>query len=1646
MTIRYVSGTGSDSNTGLSTGQAFRNIQTAASLMVAGDTTYVMNGTYTSTNTSSSQGAIVYLQNVQGTVNAPITIMNYSGHTPVIQGGANDWQAIQLFGCSYVIIDGITCVGNSQSYTLSSVQALQATGSNTGASTNGSGIAAQQYISGSTVINSHHITVRNCSVSYFAGGGIGFSYCDYVTATNNKIFGNCNWTCYGAQGLSILQPFNYDSNQSTYRMIVQGNISYNNVSYIPWIGSGYISEGHGLMIDTGYYDSALTIPYTGKILFAENISYGNGGAGIQLFEYPCTAANPCDVVNNTCYMNGSTNGAPEILPNFMGYTRLYNNIMYARSGGNCSPTNYGALNSTNITFQHCLAFNGAFNPSDQANPIGLVNITGQDPLFVSASTGNFSLSSGSPAIDNGDPTFNAYLNVTPYNGSGATGAAQIDIGALEYSGTPTAVPNLIFLNPTVGQSRGTSGTTPYNFTISRLGATTSAVTVNYAVTASGNLPAAATDFSGNAFPTGTVTIPAGSSSVTLPITINGTSAVVTDLTFTLTISAPTSGLIAEASVTGTILSSSCPVITNSSVNYFSRGTSGTTNYVFVVTRSGILNQAVSIPYITFGTNYGYDPAQASDFASGAFASGTLNFAAGVTSQTVTIPVLGTTAIINNREFQFYLNNVPSNVAVNNNSAFGYLLSSTNTATSISLAANNPVQTVSPTAVTPYTFTATLGAPSANNTAVTTCTWSAVGTLQNNVNSSDFVGGTYPTGTVTFPIGSTSQTITVNVAANALPGGTKNFQVVLSNPSAGATINVPYQVVATINNANVAPSLAITATNATQASSPTAIVPFTFTITRSASITGSTTVNYSVAGYGSNPALATDFSGGVYPSGTVSFTSGVATQVVTINVAAQTLIELTKTFQVTISGASGGATISNATAVGTINSGGTVGPVLSIAAANATQASSATATVPFTFTVTRTANLDLPCSATYTVTGSGSTAAVGTDFVGGVLPSGTVTFAAQVATQTITVNAAANTFIEPTKTFTVTLSTPSTGASIGTATATGTILSGGTIGPALAIAATNATQAVSPTATVNFTFTVTRSQALDVTASVVYAVTGSGSNPAQASDFVGTSFPTGVLSFSGGQTTQVITIPVAANSSPAPTKTFTVTLSGVSTGATITTATATGTINNVNASASLAIAATNANLAVGTTGSTTNYTFTVTRTNNTNVISTVNYAVTGSGANPAIATTFSGAVFPTGTLTFSVGVTTQIITIPVAGTSAPGPTLGFTVTLSNPSSGTTIGIASDVGSILNNNVAAPSTISISPANASQYVSATGQTAYTFTVTRTGNTSSAGQATYNVVNINPAVPSDFVGGVFPSGTVNFNAGDTSETITILVAGTTNIAPTKNFEVVLSNPPASTSIAQANAFGTILNSNTTTAPASLSISPLSASNLQQYSSPTPFTFSIAKTVNPSVATSVSYTVTGFGSNPALPTDFVGGTFPSGTVNFATSDLTQTLTLNVVGLTSSSTTLGANKQFLVNIANPTSGAVVQTNSAIGTILAPITVGIAPVYATRMRGVSGITPYIFEIIRNGNTTTESTVSYIVSGSGTNPAQPTDFSGGVYPSGTVIFAPGQNNKIVDIGVVGIATTTDVTFTITLLSPTLAIVTGASASGTIQNNG
>ena len=166
---------------------------------------------------------------------------------------------------------------------------------------------------------------------------------------------------------------------------------------------------------------------------------------------------------------------------------------------------------------------------------------------------------------------------------------------------------------------------------------------------------------------------------------------------------------------------------------------------------------------------------------------------------------------------------------------------------------------------------------------------------------------------------------------------------------------------------------------------------------------------------------------------MTFASGETSKTVSVSTIDDTAVEGTETFYVNLSGASGGATIGQSQGVGTINDNDTAPPP-----------------TPPSFSVSNAASVNEGCTVFYTVTRSGSTtgtysvsfatangsAAAGSDYNAN---SGTLTFASGETSKTISVSTIDDSAYEGDETVLVNLSSPSGGATIGTAQGTGTIL-------------------------------------------------------------------------------------------------------------------------------------------------------------------------------------------------------------------------------------------------------------------------------------------------------------------------------------------------------------------------------------------------------------------------------------------------------------------------------------------------------------------------------------------------------------------------------------------------------------------------------
>ena len=161
------------------------------------------------------------------------------------------------------------------------------------------------------------------------------------------------------------------------------------------------------------------------------------------------------------------------------------------------------------------------------------------------------------------------------------------------------------------------------------------------------------------------------------------------------------------------------------------------------------------------------------------------------------------------------------------------------------------------------------------------------------------------------------------------------------------------------------------------------------------------------------------------SGTVSFAAGESSKTITLNVAADTVAEFDEGFTLTLSNPSGLATITTATATGTIQNDDFT--TLAIAADYADRPEGDRGPTAFTYVVTRGGDLSTATTVSYTVAGSGLHPADASDFYAGQQLSGVLSFGVGETSKLIVLAVNSDQAAEPDETFSVTLSNASGGA-------------------------------------------------------------------------------------------------------------------------------------------------------------------------------------------------------------------------------------------------------------------------------------------------------------------------------------------------------------------------------------------------------------------------------------------------------------------------------------------------------------------------------------------------------------------------------------------------------------------------------------------
>ena len=528
---------------------------------------------------------------------------------------------------------------------------------------------------------------------------------------------------------------------------------------------------------------------------------------------------------------------------------------------------------------------------------------------------------------------------------------------------------------------GNTGTTNAVLTLTLSGPSPDVVAVNFA-TADGTATAAGNDYTATS---GTATFNANTTSTTIAVAIVGDAGFEPNETLVVNLTSPVNATIADAQATVTITNDDGqPSLSIADASVTEGAAATTSTAAFVVSLSQPSAQTITV---SFATANGTATA-GSDFTT---ASGILTFAPNETQKTVNVTVIGDALNELNETFVVNLS-APTNATLADNQATGTI---GNDDPLPLVNVGNASVTEGNTGSVNLNIPVTLSAPSGQVVTVAFAT--------SNGTAIAGVDYTPTTGTVTFPVGTTSRTAQVPVLGDIIDELAETFTVTLSAPS-NATLGASVGT-GTINDNDAAPSLRIDDVSIAEgdAGSQTA----TFTVTLSTTSGRTVTVNYSTAN-----ATATAASGDYTSrSGTLSFAAGITSQQVTVAVNGDVRDEADETFYVNLSGASG-ASLADARGIGTIVDDDPT-PTVSINNVSVVEGNTGTKNVTFTLTLSAASGRSI----TVGYETAGDTALAGSDYTA---KTGTVTFNAGVITRTFTVSIIGDQLVEPNETFFVNL--------------------------------------------------------------------------------------------------------------------------------------------------------------------------------------------------------------------------------------------------------------------------------------------------------------------------------------------------------------------------------------------------------------------------------------------------------------------------------------------------------------------------------------------------------------------------------------------------------------------------------------------------
>jgi hypothetical protein len=785
-----------------------------------------------------------------------------------------------------------------------------------------------------------------------------------------------------------------------------------------------------------------------------------------------------------------------------------------------------------------------------------------------------------------------------------------------------------------------------------------------------------------------------------------------------------------------------------------------------------------------------------------------------------------------------------------------------------------------------------------------------------------------------------------------------------------------------------------------------------TVKRSGATTSAASVTYTTV---SQTAVAgSDFSS---KTGVLQWAENDSTpKTISIPIGTATPFSGDKTFEVMLTAPSASAQVSSpSSAVVTITGGKAVARGnLSLGASSFTVAQNVGT---LTVSVNRIGGSSGSTSVAYATTSG--TAVAGTDFTAA---SGTLTWAdGDSAAKDFSVAVSNAAPYLGSKSFTVALSHPKAGATLGTPSSAKVTINGDEPAPVGTLELAAASSTVAQNAG-TLPISVKRVGGSAGPASVAYATTSgtavAGTDFAPASGTLQwTSGDTAPKSFSVGVNN---TTPFSGN------KTFTVALSKPSTGAAIgspgsASVTIAGDAAAPVGSVELTASSFTVSQAVGTAS------VTVNRTGGSNGAIGVTYQT--SNGTAVAGTDFTAA---TGNVQWASGDTApKTIAVPVSNATPFSGTKSFTVTLSQPSGGATLGSPSSAGvAITGDAKAAVGSLQLSTSSVTVNQ---GSGTATITVNRTGGSSGAIGVAYATSNGTAVAGSEFTA---TNGSLSWADGDAaSKMLSVPISNAQPFAGTKSFSVALSSPSGGATLSTPS---TATVGITGDAPAPVGTLQLSASSYAVDQNSGAVTVPLDRTGGSSGAVSVAYsTVSG---TAIAGTDF---TTTDGTLSWADGD-TSSKTLSIP--ISNATPFSASKSFSVALSAPTGGATLgspkSANVNIAGDAAP-TVGSLALSASSYTANQTSGAVTVSVNRTGGSSGAVSVAYATTNG--SAVAGTDFTA---TTGTLSWASGDTAvKTLSVPISNASPFAGTkSFTVGLASPTGGATLGTPVSAGVTING